>query len=97
VVDRLPFQIVDGVRYESSKKLGKTIRAKIAANRASDKDKDEAKTLVKKAKATYMVDPWKFASTASEEELALELTEADLGTEDTHRILQCKIRLVFKF
>jgi hypothetical protein len=46
----------------------------------------------KKAKVTYMVDPKKFASTATEDELAQDLTEEDLGTEETHRILQCKIR-----
>jgi len=90
VVDRLPNQVVDGVRYERSKKLGKSIRSGIAAKRAADKDKNEVTTMLKKAKATYMVDPWKFASAATEEELALELTENDLGTEDTLRILQCK-------
>jgi hypothetical protein len=92
VVDRLPQQIQDGVRYQRSLKLGKAIRAGIAARRAADKENDEATTAAKKAKATYMVDPKKFASTASEEQLALELTEEDLGTEETHKILQCKIR-----
>jgi hypothetical protein len=40
----------------------------------------------------YLVNPDKYGSRATEEELAQELTEEDLGTEDTFRIMQCKIR-----
>jgi hypothetical protein len=92
VEDRLPNRIRDGVRYVAEKRHGKKIREGILKKRAADKDKDEAVRAAKKAKATYMVDPKKFASTATEDELAQELTEEDLGTEDIHRILQCKIR-----
>jgi hypothetical protein len=94
VEDRLPHKICDGLRYERSKKLGKEIHDAIASKRKADKDKDkhEAATVAKKAKATYMVDPKKFGATATEAQLAQELTVDDLGTEETHKILQCKIR-----
>jgi hypothetical protein len=92
VEDRLPNRIRDGVRYAGEKRHGKKIREGIDKKRAADKGNDEATTMAKKAKVTYMVDPKKFASTATEDELAQELTEEDLGTEETHRILQCKIR-----
>ncbi len=88
----MPNRIRDGVRYTAEKRHGKKIREGIHARRAADKDKDESVRAAKKAKTTYMVDPKKFASTATEDELAHELSEEDLGTEDTHRILQCKIR-----
>lgn len=47
---------------------------------------------VKRQKAAYMVCPKKFNSTASEEEMAEEIREEDFGTEEAHRVLQCKIR-----
>jgi hypothetical protein len=46
----------------------------------------------KRRKAAYMVCPKKFGSTATEEEMSEELREEDFGTEDSHRIIQCKIR-----
>lgn len=90
--DRLPNKIYDGVRYEKSKKLGKEIRDAIASKRKANKENDEAKIAVKKARSTYLVDSKKFDASATESELAQELTAADLGTEETHRILQCKIK-----
>ena len=90
--DRLPYKIYDGVRYEKTKKQSKEIRDAIAAKRKANKENDDAKIAVKKAKAVYLVDGKKFDATATESELAQELTAADLGTEETHRILQCKIR-----
>ncbi len=92
--DRLPNKISDGLRYERSKKLGKEIRDAIALKRKADKDKgkNEVERVSKKAKATYMVDSKKFGATATEAQLAQELTVDDLGTEETHKILQCKIR-----
>ena len=90
--DRLPNRIRDGVRYAGEKRHGKNIQEEIDKKRAADKNRDEATMAAKKAKVTYMVDPKKFASTATEDELAQDLTEEDLGTEETHRILQCKIR-----
>jgi hypothetical protein len=41
---------------------------------------------------TYIVDSGKLDSKVSEQQLALDLTEEDLGTEETHQILQHKIR-----
>ncbi len=90
--DRLPRKLVDGVRYEKAKHLRKKISEGIATKRAADKEKDEATKRAKKAKATYLVNSDKYGAKATEEELAQELTEQDLGTEDTCRILQCKIR-----
>jgi hypothetical protein len=97
--DRLPNKISDGLRYERSKKLGKEIRDAIALKRKADKEKnkDTAATVAKKAKATYMVDGKKYGATATEAQLAQELTLDDLGTEETHKILQCKIRQVISF
>ena len=90
--DRLHNRIQDGVRYERGKKHGKKIRDGIARKRAENKEADEATITAKRAKATYMVNSLKFSSKATEEQLAQELTEADLGTEETFKILQCKIR-----
>ena len=90
--DRLHNRIQDGVQYERGKVHGKTIRDGIARKRAANKDKDEATITAKRAKATYMVNALKFGSKATEEQLAQELTEANLGTEETFKILQCKIR-----
>ena len=90
--DRLPHRVRDGVRYERELIHGKRIKAKIASKRAANKDQDEATELVKRAKMTYMVNPHKYAATATEEQLARELTMKDLGVEETHQILQCKIR-----
>jgi hypothetical protein len=92
VDDRLHNRIQDGVRYERGKVHGKTIRDGIARKRAANKDEDEATVTAKRAKAAYMVNSVKFGSKATEEQLAQELTEADLGTEETFKILQCKIR-----
>ena len=72
-------------------KRRKKILDGIAHKRAAGENEDGAKKTPKKAKAAYMVNPHKFASIASETELAKELSEDDLGLEDTHRILQCKI------
>jgi hypothetical protein len=47
---------------------------------------------VKRAKVTYMVDSKRFYSSATAAQLAQELTEEDLGEEETHRILQFKVR-----
>jgi hypothetical protein len=69
---------------------GKKILEK--ASKRTPEEEDEAKKTAKKQKAAYLVNPRKFASTATEEEMALDLGEEDLGTEDAHRILQCKIR-----
>jgi hypothetical protein len=91
VNDRLPFRIRDGVRYMAEKRRGKKILEGIEKKRSSE-IADARAGGAKKQKAMYMVDPKKFASTATEEEMARELTEDDLGTEETHRILQCKIR-----
>ncbi len=90
VDDRLPYRIRDGVRYEAAKRRGKKIQDGIAKKRSADKD--EAEKAAKKQKAAYMVCPKKFGSTATEDEMAEDLREEDFGTEDTHRILQCKIR-----
>jgi len=97
VEDSLPNKIFNGLRYERSKKLGKEIRDAIALKRQADKDKnkEEAATVAKKAKATYMVDSKKFGATATEAQLAQEMTVDDLGTNETHKILQCKIRQVY--
>jgi hypothetical protein len=46
----------------------------------------------KKHKVVYLVNPKKFASVTTTEEMAQRFTDEELGKEDTHRILQCKIR-----
>jgi len=89
------FHIRDGVRYLETSRRGKKILEGVAHKRSSGKD--PSKKGAKKVKAMYMVNPHKFASAATETELAQDLTEDDLGTEDTHRILQCKIRWVCMF
>ncbi len=58
--DRLPNKIYDGVRYEKTKKLGKEIRDAIASKQKANKENDEAKIAVKKARSTYLVDGKKF-------------------------------------
>jgi len=45
----------------------------------------------KKMKPAYMVNCDKISASATEEEMALELSEEDLGTEDACRIMQCNI------
>lgn len=92
VLDRSAEQIQDGVRYQASLRLRIKLGDDIVSKRAAIKENNKVTKAVKKAKATYIVDAAKFASTATEEQLALDLTEADLGTKDTHKILQCKIR-----
>ncbi len=52
----------------------------------------EQKRVGRKFKVMYMVIDQKFGSVATEDELAQEFVEQDLGMDDTHRILQCKIR-----
>ena len=89
VNDRLAHRIRDGVRYLAEKRHKNQIQDGIKKKRtASDNDSNVSK----KPKAAYMVCKKKFGARASESEMALELTEDDLGTESTHRILQCKIR-----
>jgi len=94
VYDRLAEQIQEGVRYQASLRLKEQIRAGIVAKRAATKDNNEATKAVKRAKVTYIVDGDKFDSKVSEQQLALDLTEDDLGTEETHQILQHKIQYV---
>ena len=90
--DRLAHRIRDGVRYKAGMRLGKKVREGIKKKRAAEKDKDEATAAVKRAKITYMVDSNRFYSSATKDELAQELTEEDLGDEETYRILQHKVR-----
>jgi hypothetical protein len=90
VNDRLPYRIRDGVRYAGESKRGKKILDQVK-KRAPSQEDDRRKT-AKKQKAAYMVNAKKFASTATEEEMSQEMGEEELGTEDAHRILQCKIR-----
>ena len=90
--DRSAEKIQDGVRYQASLRQKATIQHGIAAKRSSAKENNEATKAVKRSKATYIVDSVKFDSKATEEQLALDLTEQDLGTEETHKILQCKVR-----
>ena len=85
-------RIRDGVRYKAETSHGKKIREGIKNKCAAEKDKDEATARVKRVKVTYMVDPKRFFSSATADELARELTQEDLGMEDTHKILQCKVR-----
>jgi hypothetical protein len=87
--DRLPYRIRDGVRYIAEKRHKTQIQEGIKMKRtASDKESNVSK----KPKAAYMVCAKKFDARASENEMGQELTEDDLGTDTTHRILQCKIR-----
>jgi len=92
VPDRLAEKIQEGVRYQASLRVKEQIRNGIAAKRAAPKDDTEASKAVKRSKVTYIVDSGKFDSKVSEHQLALDLTEEDLGTEETHQILQHKIR-----
>jgi hypothetical protein len=85
-------KIQDGVRYQASLWRKAEIQQGIAAKRASAKENNEATKAVKRSKATYIVDSIKYDSKATEEQLALDLTEEDQGTEETHKILQCKVR-----
>ena len=87
--DRLHYRLVDGVRHELKKRYGEKIREKIAKKRAADQNSDDPAP--KKMKPAYMVNCDKMSASATEEEMALELSEKDLGTEDACRIMQCKI------
>jgi hypothetical protein len=73
-------------------RLGKKVREGIKKKRAAEKDRDEATAAVKRVKVTYMVDAKRFFSSATMDELAQEFTIEDLGKEETHQILQCKVR-----
>ena len=86
--DRLHFHIRDGIRYLASNRKGKKILDGVAQKKSAG---DVEVRKAKKTKAMYMVNPHKFSSTATESELSRELTEDDLGLDETHRILQCKI------
>jgi hypothetical protein len=93
--DRLPYHIRDGVRYLADQGLKKKIEDGIKEKkRAAPGDPELTKKKGKKLKEFYLVNSKKFAATASEEELARDLGEDDLGTDDVHRIIQCKIRYV---
>jgi hypothetical protein len=87
--DRLHYRLVDGVRHELKKRYGEKIREKIAKKRAADQNSDDPAP--KKMKPAYMVNTDKISASATEEEMALELSEEDVATEDCCRILQCKI------
>ena len=87
--DRLPFKIRDGVRYKAVERRGKNIDGGLEKKR---KKGETSQTPSKKQTASYMVIAEKFGAKATEEEMGLDLTEEHLGTEDTFRILQCKIR-----
>lgn len=88
----MPHQIQDGVRYLATQGLKNNIFAGIGKRAAAKENKDGVKPATKRQKTRYIVDAYKFASTATEEQLAMDLTEADFGTEETHKIIQCKIR-----
>jgi hypothetical protein len=93
--DRLPYHIRDGVRYLADQNHKTKILDGIKEKkRTSPSDPEVPKKRGKKLKEFYLVNPKKFAATASEEELAHDLSEDDLGTDDVHRIIQCKIRYV---
>ena len=92
VEDRLANRIRDGVRYKAeTTRNGKKIQDG-ANKRAAEKDEDEATARVKRVKVTYMVDAQRFYSSVTADQLSRELTEEDLGKEETHKILQCKVR-----
>jgi hypothetical protein len=87
--DCLLHSIVDGVRHELKKRYREKIREKIAKKRAADQNSDDL--VPKKMKLAYMVNCDKNSASATEEEMALKLSEEDLGTEDACRIMQCNI------
>jgi hypothetical protein len=82
----------------AEKTHGAKIKAGIekAKKRSNPTEEDEGGSAKKarKYKSVYLVNPRKFDSVASAEERALEFCLEDLSLEDTHRILQSKIRLV---
>jgi hypothetical protein len=94
VDDALAKKIQEGVRYQASLRVKEQIRAGIIAKRAATQEDNEATKAAKRSKVTYIVDSKKFDSKVSEQQLALDLTEDDLGTEETHQILQHKIRYI---
>jgi response regulator of citrate/malate metabolism len=89
--DRLHYHIRDGVGHLKKCRKRAGILDKIDEKKKTEKEKEKG---VRKSTLMYMVNSQKFASEATAEELAKELSTADIGIEDTHRILQCKIRLV---
>jgi hypothetical protein len=93
VDDRLPYHIRDGVRYENVNRRGAKIKLGIKDSKKKAPPVEDAETRkVKRPKTVYLVNSKKFASTATAEEMSQLFSEEDLGKEDTHRILQCKIR-----
>ncbi len=91
VDDRLVHKLVDDVRYQASLRLKEDIQAGNATKLAVNKDDNEATKAVKRARETYIVNAAKFSSIVTEQQLAHDFTEEDLGTEETHQILQHKI------
>jgi hypothetical protein len=91
VDDRLVHKLVDDVRYQASLRLKEDIQAGNATMLAVNKDDNEATKAVKRPRETYIVNAAKFSSIVTEQQLAHNFTEEDLGTEETHQILQHKI------
>ncbi len=79
--DALARKIQEGVRYQASLRVKEQIRA-------------ATKKTTRLQKRQRGVDSKKFDSKVSEHQLALDLTEDDLGTEETHQILQHKRRYI---
>jgi hypothetical protein len=94
VNDRLPFHIRDGIRFIAEKRHKTKIQEGIENIKKRTPTGEDAgpRKKAKKTKVVYLVNPKKYASVATEEEMAQDFSEEDLGTEDTYRIHQCKIR-----
>jgi hypothetical protein len=96
--DRLHFHIRDGVRTVFERNRGAKIKDGIERarqkNTGTADDEGPGVRKARKSKSVYLVDPKKFDSVATPEERSTEFSLGDLGDEDTHRILQSKVRYV---
>ena len=89
-MDALPLHILDGYRYRANGQKKSTILQEIKKKTAEESEEtNQPKT--KRLKRVYLVNRTKYWIEANSEELLKDL-DMDSPTEDTHRILQHKIR-----
>lgn len=88
--DKLALQLIHNLRYADSLTYKQKIEEGIGKRRAEGQATAQQKKM--RQKDVYLVDKDKFYSAATADELARDIAEAELDTEDGHRIVQAKIR-----
>jgi hypothetical protein len=90
VVDSLPFQILDCFRYKTNQKKKNRIVSDIQ-KRCAEEGEEIIKPKFKRVKNVYLLNKNKYWVELKPEEVKKDL-DMDNRDEDTHRILQYKIR-----